>query len=366
LPQTDEEKRKQAYLHSQLYAQPIHRPPSTSNLPLEEKNSYFHLPRIKEHLDNRRSEKQENKRVKELGNDLKKKDEEFRKSEIQRIKEEREAQAEIQRKLETRKISVKEYKDIQHKTLSRLPGMIGSGGALPSGFNNNVSEKDKKELEQVQKDIKHLRTRLEGVQDADKDEDNHVGLLDQQKKASGDADTKKLDKEILNVQSELQRLYTRESQLKGVTGFAGIGNQKGTRNHKGEVIPDRDRKKQENTFQKEHAEQFGDKESGVLFLGSDGKPHYMKKRKVSQLNEATGEYENKFASTLSETKRKQLQEITYGNKTLPEELEEDGKLPDPIRQREAPHQKNEVPNDVPHNPPTQTEIALILGGMGKR
>ncbi len=184
-------------------------------------------------------------------------------------------------------------------------------------------------------------------------EKSGVGIMTKQKTNPN----KDQEKRIQNVQNELQRLYKEEGEIKGNNkGFAGIGG-RGTPNYKDQVIPTRQREKQERQFKKDVTARKGDKEFNVLFPKGA-----QTKRKA--YNEQTGRWE--WTSELSETaKRKNEEAVNEGQERALEErraknnfYEEDNlPTPDPVSEREE---------KSTGRAGSSTNQSLFVGGIGKR
>ena len=372
MPQSDREKAIHASYNSNS-SQPIFAGATTdtkATAQTEKKAGFLHQLRIDQKLKARRIEMQENKYIKEADKTARKQEQKETELIMEQLKFEDKEHKQTMEDFQKGRISVQEFKRLTaEKEEATLPkSHVG------------LTQDDQKRLDQIKKDLVKNKHELDGNPEAEEqynalakklrdgglDNDEYLEVKEKMRKAEKSGvglmtkqktiPNKETEQRILNVQNEIGRLETEKTKLGGTTTTI-IGSH-GVPNYKDQVIPTRQREKQERQYKVDKTAQQGEDEMNVLFKNTEGS---QKKRKA--YNEQTGKWY--WTSELSATaKRKTDQAINEG---IERELEErrysnnfyeEDPTPDPVGEHEGKKSGNWSSSS--------TAQSLFVGGIGKR
>lgn len=284
-------------------------------VPHDEKRKIYGLSQLKNNLKNRRVDKHERK-LAEQAERLRKENDDNKIAKIAREQKDYEREkAKLVKKLENKEISIHEFDKMTK---------VQKPGALPKDGKHDFTKDEKKRLDQAQRDIEAINSKLYGDPNAEEDIDKWrnqmndkdldadeiqqlkekihekekqlVGLVE----VSKTEPSKDLDNKINNYREEITRIGKEASKIRGESsyGFAGIGNSraielskpvhgKRTVTYIGKdgkkhqttygagddrnIMPNRQRRKTEAQRQVAEEQKHGDAEFNVLFKNEDGR-----------------------------------------------------------------------------------------------
>ncbi len=305
---------------SSIHNQPIHGGETggeSQSIDTRNKNGFLHLGRINQHMENMKREKQENKAIKQLNKDRQAKESRDKQSAIEGLDFEEKELAKQKDDLRHNRISMSEFNKLNVGPQEKA--------TLPSGtIKGELSEHEKNRISGIDKSIGQFNAQIYKINQEKKNPDSDYTKADQKGKEA-------MEKVIEDHELEIKKLSKERDEINNVQhrGFAGVGNQQGTENYKGEIIPNRNRNKQERQYNKDKSDQYGEK---VPTMGD-----YQKKRKY--YNEFTGKYE--WTSELSDYKKNKYEKIARQGES---DFIEDH---DPVEERENFQHNNQVREPSP-------------------
>ncbi|MDF2423269.1 MAG: hypothetical protein OPY09_03550 [Nitrosopumilus sp.] len=300
-----------------LHNQPIHSGGDSAqpNIIDEKKHGFMHMARIDQKfadMHRKHSEEaRENRHSKEANRAEKAKERQQRMDAIELEEQQEQFSKKMKEDLRKGRISMRDYKDQM-----KMDNNLKKQGALPKDHSGsgNASERDKKRIEDIQKDIRRINNVLHGNPNSKDAEEGLESLLKTNPELTG---------KVHILQQQVSNLRTEEEKLKfgSVRGFNGIGGF-AKENYKGQILPTANREHQERQFARDQEDQKGSDEFNVLFKNEDGRTVNGKfyqgnsaQKKRKELNPLTGKWE--WTSEMTDYQKQKFANIE-NNKSAPE------------------------------------------------